>query len=135
MNVFTFSGNIGSDAEQRATKAGTAVVSFSVAVKSGYGERESTIWVKCSLFGKRGESLLPYLIKGQQVVVSGEASLNTWEGKEPSRTDLEVNVNGVTLVGGRPAAKPEAPQAKAQDAAEPTGKASGSGDFDDDIPF
>ena len=135
MNVFTFSGNIGSDAEQRATKAGTAVVSFSVAVKSGYGERESTIWVKCSLFGKRGESLLPYLIKGQQVVVSGEASLNTWEGKEGSRTDLEVNVNGVTLVGGRPAAKPEAPQAKAQEAAEPTGKASGSNDFDDDIPF
>jgi single-strand DNA-binding protein len=101
MNVFTFSGNIGSNAEMRATKSGTELCQFSVAVNSGYGDRKKTMWVKCTLFGKRGQSLAPYLLKGSKVVVSGEASMNEWEGKNGTRTDLEVKVNDVTLVDSR----------------------------------
>lgn len=128
MNVFTFSGNIGSDAEQRFTQSGTGIVQFSVAVTSGYGEKKATTWVRCSLFGKRGESLMPYLVKGQQVVVSGETTLREWTAKDGSKgSSLEVRVNDVTLVGGKPEARP-ARQQESQPAAQP--------DFDDgDLPF
>ena len=134
MNVLTFSGNLGSDAEARATKTGTQVTQFSVAMNSGYGDHKKTTWVRCAMFGKRGESVSPYLVKGQQVVVSGEAQLNEWTNKDgETKASLECNVNDVTLVGNKPMAD-ERNQRKAQPANQPV-KATDLGNFDQDIPF
>ena len=72
MNVLTVMGNLGRDANVRQA-GGTTVANFSIAVKSGYGDNEQTVWVDCSLWGRQAESrLVEYLTKGQQVVVSGE---------------------------------------------------------------
>lgn len=102
MNIFTFTGNLGKDAEQRYTKGGDSIVSFSVAVKSGYGDKAKTSWVKCSMFGKRGESVLPYLKKGQLVGVSGEFSMNEWENKEGQKQATpEVRISELDLLGGK----------------------------------
>lgn len=113
MNVLTFSGNLGKDAELRATKNGDLLLQFSVAMNSGYGERKATTWVRCTLFGKRAESLKPYLTKGQQVVVSGEAALHEWTTEDGiTKSSLECKVNEVTLIGGKPEHREEpAPQA------------------------
>ena len=97
MNNFNFTGNLGNDC--RAGTAGqTAVVNFSVAVKSGYGQNEQTIWVDCALFGNRATALAPYLTKGQTVAVSGELGTREHNGK----TYITCKVNDVTLVGGKP---------------------------------
>ena len=131
MNVLTFSGNIGRDCEIRATKTGTIITQVAVAMNSGFGEHKKTNWVKCAIFGKRGESLAPYLLKGQQVVVSGELSLNEWTTQDGiTKSTLECNVNDITLVGGKPvtaAPKPPAKQAPQQTA--------DFDDFEDSIPF
>ena len=119
MNCFVFSGHCGKDAEQRVTQAGTQILQFSVAATSGYGDKKRTTWVRCSLFGKRGESLAPYLLKGQQVVVSGEACLHEWEKDGVTNKSLEVNVNDVTLVGGKPQGQQQAPQPAAQQPERP----------------
>lgn len=118
MNVFAFTGNLGKDAEMRTTQSGTSVLSFSVAVKSGYGEREKTNWVRCVIFGKRAEgNLQSYLVKGQQVAVHGELTLEEWQDQQgQNKAALSVNVNGVTLVGSK--AAPVAPQ---QAPAQPQG--------------
>lgn len=104
MNVLTFSGNLGRDCRLSQTQSGTAVVGFAVAMKSGYGDNEQTVWVDCSLFGNRANSLAPYLLKGQQVVASGEMGTREHEGK----TYVTLRCNDVTLVGGKPAQ--QAPQ-------------------------
>jgi single-strand DNA-binding protein len=102
VNIFAFTGNLGRDAEQRYTQKGDSIVSFSVGVSSGYGENKSTTWANCSIFGKRGDSVLPYLKKGQQVAVHGEASLREWKTKDgETRTNLEVRVNDLTLLGSK----------------------------------
>lgn len=102
MNVFTFSGNLGGDAEVRYMPSGDAVANFSVAVKSGYGDKEKTNWVRCAIFGKRAEGgLIQYLKKGVQVVVSGEFSLDEYEGQNGTKTTASVRVNDVTLAGGQ----------------------------------
>ena len=72
MNVLTITGHLGRDAEVRYTANQKAVCSFSVPMKSGYGDREQTDWVSCSFWGQRGESLAPHLLKGTLVAVSGE---------------------------------------------------------------
>ena len=72
MNTFSFTGNLGKDCRVNQT-ANSTVCGFNVAVKSGYGQNEQTLWIDCSIWGKQAESKLPeYLVKGQKVAVSGE---------------------------------------------------------------
>ena len=132
MNVWNFVGNLGKDAETRYLQSGDPVVSFSVGVKSGYGDKATTTWARCSMFGKRGESVAPYLVKGQQVAISGEASLREYTDKQgQTRASLEVRVNDLTLVGGKREGQ-QSPQAPRQQA---PAQQSGGMDMDDDIPF
>ena len=101
MNVLVVSGNIGRDAEVR-NAGGTSVAGFSLAVKSGYGDKAQTVWVDCSLWGKQAESgLVQYLKKGQFVVVTGELGTREHEGK----TYITLRVNNVTLGGKQDAQK------------------------------
>lgn len=132
MNVFSFTGNLGNQAEQRYTQGGDSIVSFSVAVKSGFGDKAVTTWVRCTMFGKRGESVLPYLNKGQLVGVSGEFSAREWDDKEgQKRTSVEVRVNDLTLLGG----KTEGQQEQRQNQKSNDNQKPASDDLGDDIPF
>lgn len=132
MNVFSFTGNLGNQAEQRYTQSGDSIVSFSVAVKSGFGDKAVTTWVRCTMFGKRGESVFPYLNKGQLVGVSGEFSAREWDDKEgQKRTSVEVRVNDLTLLGG----KSESQQDQRQTPKQPTKTVSHGDGLDSDVPF
>ena len=119
MNVFTATGNIGRDAETRFIASGEAVVSFTVAVKSGYGKSESTTWVQCSLWGKRGEAVAPYLLKGTLVGISGEISLDEYEGKDGTKNKtLKCRLNNVDLLGKKSSGDAPAKPASSQGAPE-----------------
>lgn len=143
MNVFTFSGNLGRDCNP-SNAGGTNVVNFAVAVKSGYGQNEQTLWLDCALWGKRGDALQQYLLKGQQVVVSGELGTREYEGK----AYLTCRVSEVSLVGGKSQGQQQqqggfSSQQQQQrqpvsgtNAQQPNPRAPApSDDFDDDIPF
>jgi single-strand DNA-binding protein len=102
-NVFSFTGAIGRDAEVRSTPSGQTVISFTVANNIGFGDRQQTLWVRVSLWGRRAEgSLHNYLKKGQQVFVSGELSTREYQANDgTNRTSLELNATIVDLVGKR----------------------------------
>lgn len=135
MNSWAISGNLGRDAESRFTPSGDAVTSFSVAVKAGFGEKATTTWVNCTMWGKRGEAIAQYLKKGTLVGVVGEASLREWEDKEgQKRTVLEVRVNDLTLLSKQE--RQQDPQQDRQQERPPAKKpAPGFDDFDSAIPF
>ena len=82
MNVLVVSGNIGKDAVVR--KAGEqSVAGFSLAMKSGYGEKAQTIWLDCSLWGKQAEGgLIKFLRKGRLIYVEGELGEKEYNGKK-----------------------------------------------------
>jgi single-strand DNA-binding protein len=102
MNSINFTGGLGRDCETRFTAKGDAITSFSVALSSGYGESKLTTWLNCSIFGKRGEALSPYLLKGSQVAISGEFSARPYTNKAgEEKLSLEVRVNDLTLIGGK----------------------------------
>jgi len=132
MNNFNATGNIGRDAVFRAFTNGGGVASFSLAVSSGYGERESTLWVRCNIFGKRAESgLIQYLVKGQQVAVSGELSENSYKAQDGTdRKSLDLNVNSVDLIGGKKEPKPASPSS-----GQDYGANQGDDYLDSSIPF
>jgi single-strand DNA-binding protein len=131
MNNITVAGQLGRDAETRYLPNGDPVASFSVA--DSQGKDKLTIWWNCSLFGKRAESLAPYLIKGQSVTVSGNVTEREYTDKDGNkRKSMDIRVSDVALQGGkREAAPATAPAAPRKTAAQSAG-------FDDDgseIPF
>ena len=103
MNVYSFTGRLARDCEQRFTQSGMAICSFSVAVDYGFGDNKGTNWIRASLFGKRAEGGLPqYLKKGTQVAISGELRIREYDDKEGvKRTSVEVSVDKLDLIGGR----------------------------------
>ena len=132
MNSWNLTGNLGKDAEQRFTPAGDSVVSFSVGVKAGYGDKATTTWARCSMFGKRGEAVQEYLTKGQLVGIVGELSAREWTDKQGlTRTSIEVRVNDLTLLGKRDSGNTH--QAPQRAAPQQTG--GGIADLESDIPF
>lgn len=128
MNVFTFTGRLGKDADLRYMQNGKAVCGFSVAVESGYGDKKTTSWIDCALFDKRAEALHPYLQKSALVAVSGELTIEQWTDKDGNKQRaVRVRVAELTLLGG----KPKSQQAEA----EPPPKRAVHDDLDDDVPF
>jgi len=103
MNIYSFTGRLGRDAETRFTQGGMAICNFTVAVDFGFGESKGTNWLRCSLFGKRAEGQLPqYLVKGTQVAISGELRVREYDDKDGvKRTSVEVNVDKLDLIGGK----------------------------------
>lgn len=98
MNVFTFSGRCGGDAELRKTQAGESVLNFRVANDVGYGERKTTNWIDVSLWGKRGEAIAEYVKKGMKLTVSGELRLEEFTRKDGTPgAKLSVRANDVDL--------------------------------------
>lgn len=131
MNVLTATGNLGQDCKTN-TVNGTSVCNFSVAMKSGFGDKAQTLWLDCSVWGKSAEGKLPeYLVKGQQVAVSGE--LSTFEA-DNGKTYLKLRCNNVELIGKKDdAAQPASSQAAKKPA--PSKMPAPVDDFSDDVPF
>ena len=89
MQSITITGSLGKDATLRTTQAGEDILSFNVGVSQGYGERKSTNWYRCNVWGKRGRTIGQYLLKGVKVTVQGELSIGEYEGK--AQFDIRVN--------------------------------------------
>ena len=129
------------DAKLERTTGGTAVLKFTVADDVGFGDKKTTNWWDCQLWGKQAEGKLSeFLKKGTQVVVFGEASFRPWETKEgEKRVAHEIRVTNVQLVGSR--GDDTGHSAPPQDSAPPRQQPAQQppqGSFDDpdeDIPF
>ena len=81
---------------------GDAICEFSVGVKSGFGDKEKTLWVKCSMFGKRAAGQLPqYLVKGTKVCIGGELSMDEWEKDGVKNKMLKLKVAELDLIGDK----------------------------------
>lgn len=130
MNNLTIAGNVAKDTEVRYLPNGDPVASFSVADNQGK-DKQAIFW-RCSLFGKRAESLAPYLVKGQAVTVSGTVTEREYQKDGTTHKSMEIRVSDVALQGGNRSMSPTPP---AKPAAAPAKAASGFDDMDSDIPF
>jgi len=122
LNKGSFIGRLGKDCEMRDVSR-TNVCQFSLAV-SAFKKGGETLWVRCSIWGDRGEKLGPYLKKGLMVYVDGELNCRAYAGKDGPAASLELRVNDLSMLEFKDAGEREEPR---------RGKA--SQDSDDDTPF
>ena len=127
MISMTVAGNVGRDAQLRRTQGGDPVLGFSVAVDMGKdknGNKRDAVWVNCSIWGKRAESLATYITKGTKLVLTGRPGVNVYEGKG----SLTLSVNDLTFMGG-------SQQQRSDDDRGGYDEPPPRDDLDSDIPF
>lgn len=141
MNKITATGRVVADAEVRFTPAGDAICNFRMASDVGYGERKTTNWFTCTVWGKRGEAISKYLLKGTPVTVFGTLTLREWTNKEGiKQLSPEIRIDEVTLHGSRDDQSQQAPQQHQQPPRQQPAQnqyaqqSGGYGDMDD-APF
>lgn len=124
LNKFTATGRVTVNAELKYTSGGTACTTFSIAVNKSY--KQNNEWVKkahffnCIVWGKYGESMHKYLIKGKQIAIEAELNHNPWTDKnENKHNDVVLNIQNIVLLSD--------PKNKTQTASE--------NEQPDEIPF
>jgi len=130
-NLLFLAGNIGRDAETRQTTSGDEVTSWPVAVTDRSGKDAPPLWFDCSLWGKRGASLEPYLTKGGKVTVTGDLTTRTHEGK----TYLGIRVADVTLQSSKQDDAPAQRERPAPRREEKPRADRFGADLEDEVPF
>ena len=93
-------GNVGS-VDFKVLPDGTPCLSFGVASNEKVKGEEVTTWVRCSMFGKRAESLRTVVAKGSSVMVSGGLTLREYEGANGKGVSLEMRVDQLAFIGGK----------------------------------
>lgn len=137
LNKIILIGNLGKDAEVKATPSGKAVCRASLATKESWkdsnGERQSrTTWHDLTLWGPQAEVFGKYGTKGKLVYAEGVLRKREYEDKNGvKKLAVEVEVHVFQFLSkneDRPATT------SSEDPQEPQGAPAAEG-YDDDIPF
>ena len=145
INRVNISGNLTRDPELRYTPHGTPHLDFGVAVNDRRKNVQTGEWedrpnfIDCVVWGKRGEALSRYLLKGSKVAVEGHLRWESWEKDGQRRSKVSVVADEIELMSRREGVAPE-PAAGASSqvpfSAPPAVQAPPvAANFDDDIPF
>lgn len=102
INCFAFTGRLTKDASIRTLASGKKVLTADVAVNTGFGEYRKALYIKVQQWGDRGESIVPYLKKGQFIGGTGELSRNEWGDEGNKKVDFIVDVLSIQLLGSKP---------------------------------
>lgn len=96
----TFVGNLGGDAETKDVEK-TTVTNFNVATKSTIDKDAEPIWLRCAMWGTRGDKIAEFLTKGKMVQIVGTLVPREYEDKEKNaRVSYDVRVDQLELLGG-----------------------------------
>lgn len=131
MNNASFIGNLTRDPQTRTVNASTGattVTDFSIAINGR--NPEDTFYVKCSAWGKVGESIAKYMTKGSKIFVAGPLKpvpYLTKDGKPQAGLELTVQAHEFLSSPKQAAGTHAAPNYNAKPA-EPT-------PVNEDIPF
>ena len=105
VNKVILVGNLGRDAELRATPSGASVSNYSTATTENWTgkdgqKQEKTEWHRIVLWGKTADALQPYLTKGKQIYIEGRLETRQWEKDGQKHYTTEVKADKVVLLGG-----------------------------------
>ena len=137
INHVVLVGRLTRDAEMKYTNTGTPICKVSIAVnrrrKIDEQWTDEASFFDVTIWGKMGESIAQYLVKGKQVGIEGELRQSKWEQDGQPRSKVEIVANNVQLLGGGRNDRQGAPRTESEAASGASGPSKDN--FEDDIPF
>lgn len=95
----TLVGRLCNDPEAKEDKNGKTYAKFTLACQK---DKEHADFIYCQAYGQTANVVLDFCKKGNQLVVVGRLTLNTFPDKDGyERTALNCNVSNVCLVGSK----------------------------------
>ena len=94
MNKVILTGYLGREPDLKHTSSDMAVCKFCIAVTSGWGDKKKTNWLNCVCFGKQGEALDKFMVKGSPITIEGHIQTGSYEkddGTKVYTTDIIVD--------------------------------------------
>lgn len=132
-NNLSFVGHVANDPELKQVGQND-VLEFTVANNVGFGDRRSTNWFRCAVWGRRAVNLQPHLSKSKQVFVSGQLTLREYTNRDgEKRISSDVRVNELEFTGSGNGASQQNTDVPAP--ASQQNKAASSPETEEDMPF
>ena len=126
LNHVVLIGRLTRDSELKYTANGQAVCKFSIAVnrrrKNGEQWVDEANFFDIVVWGRQGETLNQYLIKGKLVGIDGELRQDRWEQDGQNRSKVEIVANNLQLLGGNPLGASPGPSGSAMPSAPSYGQ-------------
>ena len=98
-NKIILQGNLTIGVELKYTKEGTVIASSAIAVTEKYKDKETTLFVDITIFGKQAEIFNQYLNKGSKVLIDGKLRLDSWtDDNNQKRYRHSVLVNSFVML-------------------------------------
>jgi single-strand DNA-binding protein len=140
INHVVLVGRLTRDAELKYTASGQAVCKFSLAInrrkKNGDQWEDEANYFDVVLWGRQGEALNQYLLKGKTIGVDGELRQDRWQQDGQNRSRVEIVAGNIQLLGGGSSQGGGAYQGNRGEAPErESAPPPGNDGFSDDIPF
>ena len=91
-------GTLGGDPVLRQPEKGqrgNPFATFSLAVDTGYGENKQTLWLDCCVYGPRAKAILDWVHKGDQLVVHGNLTVESYDKKDGSGKAIAYHIKQV----------------------------------------
>lgn len=106
MNTCNFIGRLVRDPETKITPNNKKVVVFTIAVDRRDKEKTAD-FIPCQAWERTGELIEKYLVKGDQVGISGSLETRSYEKDGEKRTAFDILVRSIDFVGGKKEQKSE----------------------------
>lgn len=110
VNKVILQGKLGKDPEVRYTAGGTAYAKFSLAVTEKYKGKETVYWANIVAWGKTAEICGQYFSKGQEAVIEGKLTRNSWEKDGVKHQMDEIVISQIHFCGSKRSKGTAAPQ-------------------------
>lgn len=107
MNIVILTGRLTKAPELKTTNNGLSVVSNTLAVDRGFGDKKTTDFIPVVFWRGIADTVAKYCNKGSKLTVSGTLQSRTYEVRDGTRTAYEVHVSEMELPPkGEPFDKP-----------------------------
>jgi single-strand DNA-binding protein len=129
VNKISATGRVVADSELRYTPSGDAICNFRLASDVGFGDKKTTNWFNCQIWGKRGEAISPHISKGLPITVFGTLVMREWEKDGVKHLSPDIRVDEIELQGSKQSGDNSAPRQQRSRTSSPPMDDGG------DIPF
>ena len=106
-NKVLLMGNLTRDPQQSSMPSGTTVCEFSLAVNRRWRgqdgqSHEDVSFFDCQAYGRTGETISKYLVKGKPIFVEGQLRQSRWEDQSgQKRSKIRVIVDNFQFIDSR----------------------------------
>lgn len=113
-NTFSVVGRLTRDPQSHQTQGGSNVVSLDIAEDTGRKDQQGNniaAFYQASIWGKRGETAMQYLHKGDPIYIAGNLFPRHYQGQDGTpRTSLDINNASFSFVPAPAKRQNNAPQ-------------------------